>query len=356
MAISGKCGLFNMYVLIFLLAVGVHADCDETQLLQHRGKKRGAGQVLASIVDAYESKRGLIISGTGSPQDIHPDHSGSILRADFPPMVATYVGLIFDPSRRPKVQCAFVVDGGTDHRKSQSGSFCGWTYPEFKNMSTRCDFPPEEYAQRYQLKPKAELKQWGATAVLVWAITQSSCNFASIDEMLLAEEMFWRMAGGISKGEWDKWGQSRLGTWSGPTGFNEVVFAEEVYEVSQDYSTDWVAIYWAHTGDFISDWSQTDESTRKGPCCITMNRKGQWCDLDTAQPVIEIANMDFVGWGAQYDYVGLSAYAQRAFADGNNGHSKEGYRGLENFRIVPKTELCALDCSSWNATTCDGWD
>jgi hypothetical protein len=25
------------------------------------------------------------------------------------------------------------------------------------------------------------------------------------------------------------------------------------------------------------------------------------------------------------------------------------------FRILPKAELCALDCTSWDAATCDGW-
>lgn len=295
-------------------------------------------------MEAYESKKGLIISGTVTPQDIRPDHSGSVLRSDFPPMLATYVGLIFDPRKRPKVRCAFVVDGGTDNRMSHSGSLCGWAFPQFQNMSTTCDFPPEEYAQRYHLKPMAEVKQWGATEVLVWALTQSSCNFHSIDDMLLAEELFWRMAGDISESDWDKWGQARLGTWSGPTGFNEVVFTEDV---STDLK-DWVAIYWGHTGDFIKDWSQTDEMLRKGPCCITMNQGGKWCDSDTPL-VIEIANMDFVGFSAQYDYAGLSAYASRAFV-GN------GYSGSGQFRVLPKSALCSLDCSSWTAATCDGWD
>jgi hypothetical protein len=328
-----------LWLLIAILAVRGERGCDETQLLQHRmpgGKDES--QLLAAVAEAYESKRGLIISGTGTPQDIQPDHSGSVLRSDFPPMIATYIGLIFDPSKHPEVLCSFVVDGGTDHRKSNSGSLCGWAFPQFKKMSTRCDFPPEEYVQRYGLKPMADVKQYGAEAVRVWAITQASCSFTTIDDMLLAEGLFWNWVRGISKEDWDKWGQGRLGTWSGPTGFNEIVF-------KGTNEADWVAIYWAHTGDFIRDWSQTDKAMRKGPCCITVNQKGRWCDSPSSRTVIEIANLDYVGWGAQYDYTGLSAYAARA---ANSG-------GSNMFRILPKAELCALDCTSWDAATCDGW-
>lgn len=171
-----------LWLLIAILAVRGERGCDETQLLQHRmpgGKDES--QLLAAVAEAYESKRGLIISGTGTPQDIQPDHSGSVLRSDFPPMIATYIGLIFDPSKHPEVLCSFVVDGGTDHRKSNSGSLCGWAFPQFKK-STRCDFPPEEYVQRYGLKPMADVKQYGAEAVRVWAITQASCSFTTIDD------------------------------------------------------------------------------------------------------------------------------------------------------------------------------
>ena len=355
MCIAGKWSL--VLVMIFgqwcstTMCVLAASECDMTELLQRNKRVRvipSGEQVLQSVVEAYESKNGLIISGTSTPHNIQPDHSGSILRSDFPPMIATYVGLILEPSTRPGVLCGFVVDGGTDHRKSQSGSLCGWAFPEFQDISVQCNFPPQEYAEHYRLKPIAKLKQYGETAVEVWAVTQAACSFKSIDDLLVAEEGFWKMVGSLTKEEWEQWGQARLGTWSGPTGFNEIVFTEEVYDGRSD--DNWVAIYWAHTGDFISDWSQTDKYMRKGPCCITMNAKGKWCESTSRRPVIEIANVDFVGWGAQYNSTGISEYTKMASANGANGYS-----GSKIFRVLPQAELCRLDCSAWNAATCVGW-
>lgn len=279
-----------------------------THTLANKEKSMG---VLARIIDAYHSRKGLLVSvGLDVPKNrqsetnVGLDVSATVLRDDVPwwlyPVMGSQdvkppsfeaQGVIFDPASPPAVACAYPADGTTGHRKPDR---CGLDYGI--QSSGRCRMPPSDYMNFEDDFFRGR-----------------TCHFDTVEEALEAQRAYWMNRTAASNTV-----RPRIAP------YNEIILNYNYkgwdFLDSEKVEEHIAARFWGHAGPFRMPTKHDDKTA----CRLKKVYNCSSLEAPDNLPLFEFAEL----WGGGYQQASK-------FIKGG---------ATEIIREMDPATICALDC------------